>query len=77
MEKLSSIKLISVAKSKSVYIYKVIEGKRELFNIYSSSIELAQIMNLNKSTIGRYIQAKKIIQWESNKFILFRSPIKI
>ena len=37
--KLSSIKLISVAKSKSVYMYKVIEGKMELFNIYSSSVE--------------------------------------
>ena len=39
MEKLSSIKHISVAKSKSVYMYKVIEGKMELFNNYSSSVE--------------------------------------
>lgn len=57
----SSKKLISFALSKPVYMYKLINGNCLLYNIYPNSIEVAKLLNLHKSTIGKYIKKEKII----------------
>jgi group I intron endonuclease len=54
-------KLISLAISKPVYLYKFIEDKLKLEEIYPSSVYVAKLLNLDKSTIGRYIKNKKVI----------------
>jgi group I intron endonuclease len=54
--------LISLALSKPVYMYKVIDSKLELMEIYPSSTNLVKLLNLNKSTISRYIKKGTIIQ---------------
>jgi hypothetical protein len=33
------------------------------------------LLNLNKTTIGRYIKKKKVFIWNSYKYILSISPI--
>jgi len=68
---------ISLAISKPVYIYKIIDQKLELIKIFPSSVKLAEDMNLNKTTIGRYIKKGKIITWKSYNCILTRSPISL
>jgi group I intron endonuclease len=67
-----SKKLMSKIKSKQVYLYKLMDEKLELVEIYSNSIEVANILNLHKSTIGRYIKNKKFFLWKSNNYILSR-----
>lgn len=69
--------LISLALSKPVYIYKIVNDKLELKEIFPSSVKLAEKLNLNKTTIGRYIKRGKIISWKSDKCILMRYPINI
>ena len=69
--------LISLALSKPVYIYKIVNDKLELKEIFPNSMKLAEILNLNKTTIGRYIKRGKIISWKSDKCILKRFPINI
>jgi hypothetical protein len=69
--------LISLALSKLVYIYKIVEDKLELKEIFPNSVKLAEVLNLNKTTIGRYIKKGKIIRWKSDKCILKRFPINI
>jgi group I intron endonuclease len=54
-----SKKLISIALGKSVYMYKIIEDKFQLIEIYPNSVKVAKLLNLNKTTIGRYIKKKK------------------
>lgn len=71
--KKSSKILISAALSKPVYLYRVSEDRIELSDVYSSSVEIAKLMNLHKSTIGRYIKNGKIIIWKLNNYILRRS----
>jgi group I intron endonuclease len=67
--------LISLALSKPVYMYKVIDSKLELMEIYPSSTNLVKLLNLNKSTISRYIKKGTIIQWKSNYCLLKRYPL--
>jgi len=55
----SSKKLISFALSKPVYMYKLINDNCLLYNIYPNSIEVAKLLNLHKSTIGKYIRKEK------------------
>lgn len=55
-----SKELISIALGKSVYMYKIIEDKFQLIEIYPNSVKVAKLLNLNKTTIGRYIKKKKI-----------------
>jgi group I intron endonuclease len=71
----SSKKLISFALSKPVYMYKLINGNCLLYNIYPNSIEVAKLLNLHKSTIGKYIKKEKIIVWKFDKYLLKRVPI--
>jgi len=47
--------LISVALSKLVYLYRIFEDKIELFDVYSNSLEVAKLIYLHKSRIGKYI----------------------
>jgi len=53
--------LISFALSKPVYIYKLIEGKYILSDVYKNSVEVARKLGLHKTTIGRYIKKKKLL----------------
>ena len=69
--------LISKALSKSVYMYKIIDNELELKEIFPSSVKLAKLLNLHKSTIGRYIKKGKIVKWKSDRYLLKRSPISI
>lgn len=48
--------LIFLALSKPVYIYKIVKDKLELKEIFPNSVKLAEVLNLNKTTIGRYIK---------------------
>jgi group I intron endonuclease len=54
--------LISKALSKPVYIYKIVDNQLELKEIFSSSVKLVELLNLHKSTIGKYIKKGKIIK---------------
>jgi NUMOD3 motif len=54
--------LISLALSKPVYRYKIVEDKFELYDIYPNSVEVGKLLNLNKTTIGRYIRKNKIFR---------------
>jgi predicted DNA-binding transcriptional regulator AlpA len=69
--------LISLALSKPVYIYKIVDDKLELKEIFPNSVKLGEMLNLNKTTIGRYIKKGKIISWKSDKCILKRFPFNI
>jgi len=71
--KKSSKILISAALSKPVYLYRVFEDRIEFFDVYPNSVEIAKLMNLHKSTTGRYIKSGKILIRKSNKYILRRS----
>jgi len=53
--------LISAPLSKSVYLYRVFEDRFELFDVLWSSVEIAKLMNLHETTIGRYIKSGKIL----------------
>lgn len=53
--------LISKALSKPVYIYKVIDDQLELKEIFPNSVKLGELLNLHKSTIGKFIKKGKII----------------
>lgn len=75
--KVSSKKLISFALSKPVYMYKFINGNYLLYNIYPNSTVVAKLLNLHKTTVGRYIKKEKIIVWKSDKYLLKRVPIII
>jgi group I intron endonuclease len=68
--------LMSVIKSKPVYFYKLIDNKFELTQIYPNSVHVAKLLNLHKTTIGKYIKNTKLITWKSNKYILSRTLIK-
>jgi len=59
--KKSSKILISVALSKPVYLYRVFENRIELFDVFLNSVEIAKLMILHKSTIGRYIKSGKTL----------------
>jgi group I intron endonuclease len=52
--------LMSEIKSKSVYFYKLIDNKFKLVEIYPNSLYVAELLNLHKTTIGRYIKNRKI-----------------
>lgn len=69
--------LISLALSKSVYIYKIVNDKLELKEIFPNSMKLAKKLNLNKTTLSRYKKKSKIILWKSDKCILKRFLINI
>lgn len=73
----SSRKLISFALSKPVYMYKLINGHYLLYNIYPNSTVVAKLLNLHKTTVGRYIKKEKIIVWKCDKYLLKRVPIII
>jgi group I intron endonuclease len=73
----SSKKLISFALSKPVYMYKWINGSYLLYNIYPNSTVVAKLLNLHKTTVGRYIKKEKIIVWKTDKYLLSRVPIII
>ena len=60
--------LIANKLSRQVYVYEVLENKKKLVNIFSSSVKVANWLGVNKSTIGRYIKSEKI--W--NKKYIFR-----
>jgi len=45
--------LMSLRKSKLVYLYRLINNKLKLTEIYPNSIDIANILNLHKTTIGR------------------------
>jgi group I intron endonuclease len=68
--------LMSVIKSKPVYFYKLINNKFELTQIYPNSLYVAKLLNLHKTTIGKYIKNNKLITWKSSKYILSRTPIE-
>ena len=55
-----SKKFISIALGKPVYMYKIVEDKFQLIEIYLNSVKVAKLLNLNKTTIGRYIKKKKV-----------------
>ena len=55
-----SKKLISIVLGKFVYMYKIIEDKFQLIEIYPNSVKVAKLLYLNKTTIGRYIKKKKV-----------------
>jgi hypothetical protein len=57
----SSKKLISFALSKPVYMYKLINGSYLLYNIYPNSIVVGKLLNLHKTTVGKYIKKEKVI----------------
>lgn len=67
--------LMAIKKSKPVYLYKYINSKFELEEIYPNSIYLASLFNLHKTTIGKYIKNKKIFFWKSNEYLLTRTLI--
>lgn len=53
-------KLMSVIKSKQVYFYMLIDNKFKLVQIYPNSLYVAELLNLHKTTIGRYVKNRKI-----------------
>lgn len=67
--------LMSLIKSKPVYFYILINKKFELTQIYPNSVCVVKLLNLHKTTIGKYIKIKKLITWKSNKYILSRTFI--
>lgn len=66
-------KLISLKNSKPVYLYKLSEGKLKLVEIYLNSVEVGKLMNLHKSTIGKYIKKETLIMWKSHRCLLTRT----
>lgn len=40
-------------------------------------LKLGELLNLHKSTIGKYIKKGKIFIWKSDEYLLKRSPISI
>lgn len=64
--------LISLALSKSVYMYKLVN--EELSHIFYNSIKVAKFLNLHKIIVGRYIKQGKIITLKGNKYIFRRIP---
>jgi len=53
--------LIPKALSKPVYMYKIVDDQLELKDIFPSSVKLAELLNLHKSRVGKYIKRGKII----------------
>ena len=69
--------LILFALSIPVYLYKLIEGKYILSDVYKNSVEVVRKLGLHKTTIGRYIKKEKVIMWKEEKYILRRSLINV
>jgi group I intron endonuclease len=66
-------KLMSSLKSKPVYLYKFFNNNEfKLVKVYPNCIEIAKLLNLHKTTIGRYIKNKKVFFWKSNKYKVSR-----
>lgn len=52
--------LISAKLSKPVYMYIFVNNKFKLKETYPNSLYVAKLLNLHKTTIGKYIKNKKI-----------------
>jgi len=48
-----------------------------LINVYRNNVVVAELLNLNKSTVGRYIKYNKIFMWKSKQCILKKSLLVV